>query len=266
MVEDSWSNKTIAWLSMLRNCEHKAIGARLKYNIHMTNFFKVFSSKQVVLPVIHVEDLRQALKNADLAKRAGADGVFLISMRGMWSDDLLEIQRKVTKEFPAWWVGVNLLGEYTGNTFSKLDQNVSGLWSDNAWIDEKAEDQSRAEEINSARERSKWRGLYFGGVAFKYQRQVSDLSLAARIATRYMDVITTSGPGTGQAADFEKIATIKAGVGNFPVAIASGISPENVSIYREVADCYLVASSLLIPGTEDFDYYRVCDLVRSARG
>lgn len=238
----------------------------MKYNIHMTNFYEVFSSKQVVLPVVHVEDMRQTMKNAGIAKKSGADGVFLISMRGMWSDDLLEIQRVVKKEFPAWWVGVNLLGENSANIFSKLDEYVSGLWADNARINEQTESQVEAEAINSARESSNWKGLYFGGVAFKYQRQVSNLSLAARIATRNMDVITTSGPGTGQAADFEKIATIKASVGDFPVAIASGISPENVSIYRDVADCYLVATSLLIPGTEDFDHFRVCDLVQSARG
>lgn len=231
----------------------------------MTSFYEVFANKQVILPVIHVEDTRQALKNAGIAKKAGADGAFLISMRGMWSDDLLEIQRVVKKEFPAWWVGINLLGEYTANIFSKLDENVSGLWADNARINEQTENQIDAEEIKSARERSKWKGLYFGGVAFKYQRQVFDLSLAAETAIRYMDVITTSGPGTGQAADFEKIATIKTSVGDFPVAIASGITPENVSIYRDVADCYLVATSLLIPGTEDFDYFRVCDLVQAAR-
>lgn len=231
----------------------------------MASFHEVFANKQVVLPVIHVENTQQALKNAAIAKNAGADGVFLISMRGMWSYDLLQIQRVVKKEFPTWWVGVNLLGEYTANIFSKLDENVSGLWADNARINEQTEDQIEAEEINLARESSRWKGLYFGGVAIKYQRQVSDLSLAAKIASRYLDVITTSGPGTGLAADYEKIATIKASVGDFPVAIASGITPENVAIYRDVADCYLVATSLLIPGTEDFDYFRVCDLVHAAR-
>lgn len=239
---------------------------KLKYNDLVTNFRKIFMTEQVVLPVIHVENLRQALKNAEIANKAGADGVFLISMIGMWGEDLLDIQRAVKNEFPIWWVGVNLLGEYPANIFSKLDKCVSGLWVDNARIDERMEHQTEAESISSARENSKWDGLYFGGVAFKYQRQVSDLALAAKIATRNMDVITTSGPGTGQAADFDKIATMKASVGDFPVAVASGVTPENVSTYRNVADCYLVATSLLTPGTEDFDYFRVYDLVQNARG
>lgn len=73
-------------------------------------------------------------------------------------------------------------------------------------------------------------------------------------------------PGTRQAADYEKIATIKASVGDFPSAIDSGITPENISTWRDAADCYLVASSLLISGTEDFDYSRVSDLIHAAKG
>ena len=231
----------------------------------MEDFHEVFKNNKVVLPVIHVENKIQAIKNAEIAKRAGADGVFLISMTGMGSRGLLEIQREVKKEFSTWWVGVNLLGESTVRVFDKLDNGVSGLWVDNARIDEWAKKQLEADDIKLARQKSDWKGLYFGGVAFKYQRHVDNLALAAQIATQYADVITTSGQGTGMAPDYGKIATIKASVGNFPVAIASGISPDNISTYKEVADCYLVATSLLKPGTEDFDFSKVNDLVRAVR-
>lgn len=231
----------------------------------MAIFFEIFKSNQVVLPVIHVENMKQALWNADTAKKAGADGVFLISMRGMGSESLLEIHREVKKEYSTWWVGVNLLGEPTARAYEKLDHNVSGLWADNAQIDEWSEEQFDADFIQSARDKSGWKGLYFGGVAFKYQRHVDNLALAARIATQYMDVITTSGEGTGSAPGHEKIAAMRASVGNFPIAIASGISPENVADYRDVANCYLVATSLLIPGTENFDYSRVRDLVQTVK-
>ena len=42
--------------------------------------------------------------------------------------------------------------------------------------------------------------LYFGGVAFKYQRPVDDLAEATTKASRFIDVVTTSGAGTGHAA------------------------------------------------------------------
>lgn len=232
----------------------------------MANFYETFNKSQVVLPVIHVESKKQAFWNAETAKKAGADGVFLISMRGMDSKGLLEIQREVKKIFSTWWVGVNLLGEPSVKVFDKLDDKTSGLWVDNAQINEWSKKQFEADSIKFAREKSGWKGLYFGGVAFKYQRHVDNLALAAQIATQYMDVITTSGERTGLAPDYEKIATIKASVGNFPIAIASGISPENIEKYKNVANCYLVATSLLIPGTENFDYSRVADLVQTIKG
>ena len=187
-------------------------------------------------------------------------------MRGMRSQDILEIQRVIKKEFSTWWIGVNLLGESTVSVFDQLNNDVSGLWADNAYIDEWSKKQSNADSIKSAKEKSGWKGLYFGGVAFKYQRHVDNLALAAQIATQYVDVITTSGEGTGLAPDYEKVASMKASVGNSPIAIASGISPENIATYKDVANCYLVATSLLIPGTENFDYSRVTDLVQNIKG
>ena len=59
----------------------------------MTNFKEVFQNKHVVLPVVHVETGIQTLKNAHIAFKAGADGVFLISMNGMNHYDLLQIQK-----------------------------------------------------------------------------------------------------------------------------------------------------------------------------
>ena len=91
-----------------------------------------------------------------------------------------------------------------------------------------------------------WAGLYFGGVAFKYQRTVPDSLLpdAARQATPWVDVITSSGPGTGYAASVEKAKALRSGAGRHPVALASGVSPENVAGFLPYVDAYLVASEI----------------------
>ena len=81
-------------------------------------------------------------------------------------------------------------------------------------------------------------------MAFKYQRHVSDLAGACDVARQFMDVVTTSGPGTGRAAGLEKIRAMKQALGEFPLAIASGITPENVGDYLAVADCFLVATGV----------------------
>ena len=122
---------------------------------------------------------------------------------------LLEIHHAAFKQFSDWWIGVNCLDLTPSEVFSKISEEVSGVWVDNAMIDEYAENQVEAKKIQEARLKSGWQGLYFGGVAFKYQRPVDNLSKAALIAADYMDVVTTSGVATGKAADFEKVFEMK---------------------------------------------------------
>lgn len=232
----------------------------------MSSFKEVFPNKHVVLPVIHVENEKQTLKNAEIAKEAGADGVFLISMRGMNHQDLLKMHQMVKKEFATWWVGLNYLDLPTIKVFENINNQVSGVWADNAEIYEWLEEQLHARQISEAREKSNWEGLYFGSVAFKYQAKVNNFKRVAEIAKDYMDVVTTSGEYTGSAPDLRKIEIMKEAIGNSPLAIASGISPENVKSFLKTADCFLVATSLLKPGTEEFDSLRVKKLIEVVRG
>jgi len=79
---------------------------------------------------------------------------------------------------------------------------------------------------------------------------VEDLGAAARLASRYCDVVTTSGPGTGQAAAVEKIRAMKQALGPRPLAIASGITPANIGEYLPIADAFLVATGISRSFTE----------------
>ena len=94
------------------------------------------------------------------------------------------------------------------------------------------------------RETNGFTGLYFGGTCFKYQRQVDDVKTAANVATHFMDVVTTSGPGTGLAATPEKVTLMKEGCGEAPLAIASGVTPENVAGFLPFVDCIIVATGI----------------------
>ena len=102
----------------------------------MRPYRQVFTNRHVVLPVVHVDSLEQAKRNAQLARDAGADGVFLIN-HGMSHAQLLQIHGFVSGELPGWWIGVNCLGLPPAETFSKLKDEVAGVWVDNAMIDER---------------------------------------------------------------------------------------------------------------------------------
>jgi predicted TIM-barrel enzyme/ribosomal protein S27E len=204
---------------------------------------KKMNSKHRILPVIHVKTEEQAIRNTKIAKEAGCDGVFLIN-HAIFPVELLEIHAATAKAVPDWWIGINCLGFTNEQMFKHATPEMRGIWTDNADIDETVEFQTKAKYIDSLRKKSGWKGAYFGGVALKYQRPVKDLEKACELAMEYVDVVTTSGPGTAQAADINKIERMHKALGKFPLAIASGITIDNVESYMDKTACFLVASGI----------------------
>src|SRR5262249_28152577 len=124
---------------------------------------------------------------------------------------------------------------------------IDGIWTDNAGIHEDAVQQPVAQEFLEARRERGWRGLYFGGVAFKYQRPVADedLGRAAVTAERFVDVICTSGPGTGREAQVNKVRLMREALGpGRALALASGVTDANVKSYLPYVDAYLVGTGI----------------------
>lgn len=200
---------------------------------------KIFKKNRVVLPVIHVAKQSQALKNMDIALQAGADGVFLIS-HSLKCSKFLPIIHQVRHHFPTMWLGVNFLDRTAEEAFEILPDYVKGYWSDYTEINE---------DLTSDSHTRKWNGTYFGGVAFKYQSLTFDVSTDAKIASKYVDVITTSGDTTGQAPSVEKIECIRKVCPNQAIAIASGITFENVTLFMK-ANAFLVATGISDSFTE----------------
>lgn len=181
--------------------------------------------RHVVLPVVHVLNLAQAIRNVGVAMDAGADGVFLIG-HSMSATELADIYKSVVVAYHGFWIGVNFLD-------LDLEEALSRglpLWDD-TW----APDMPRT-------------NLYFGGVAFKYQAHVRDEDLAAvtQEAAKHMDVVVTSGDGTGHAPNVKKIEAMWSALreSDIPLAIASGITTRNVVDYLPYCRCLMVATGI----------------------
>jgi uncharacterized protein len=226
-----------------------------------TAFHRLFkTSGPVATPVIHVQDEIQALRNIAVATRLGAPGIFLIN-HDFPVEPFLPILRAVRAQCPGTWLGVNFLAQPGSAAFPILGRLaregcvVDAYWADDACIDERQPSQTEAEAGAAIRESSGWQGLYFGGVCFKKQRPVDPAQNehSARIARPFMDVVTTSGVATGQAADMDKIADFRRGLGSAPLAIASGITPDNAAGYAADVDCFMVATGINRPG----DFYNI---------
>ena len=213
-----------------------------------------------VLAVIHALDRGQVVRNATIAAREGAHGVFLIN-HDFALEGLLPLIREVRGRFPSLWLGVNFLGVTGARAFPVLgDLEASGCvvdayWADDARIDEHADVQREAGAIDEARRSSGWSGLYLGGAAFKKQRTVQpeDFEAAARVAARHMDAVTTSGAATGRSAKVSKIEAFRAGCADQALAVASGVTPDNAAAYAGLVDAVLVATGINRTG----DFYNI---------
>ncbi|MBI2096590.1 MAG: adenine phosphoribosyltransferase [Candidatus Sungbacteria bacterium] len=214
-----------------------------------SSYREVFPKKHTLLVVVHVADANQALSQVNIARRAGADGAFLINHdeEKVPALALSRIYQSIRKVHPDWWLGLNFLDLNYFQAFARVPENASGLWTDDAGLDESLSDTAANTRVAwKFRQNGKrnWPGLYFGGVAFKYQREVTDYMAMVRAAKPYMDVVTTSGPATGEPPAVEKIRAMHEALGDHPLAIASGITPENVGQYLGLTDCFLVATGV----------------------
>jgi len=178
-------------------------------------------------------------------------------------EQFLPIILHVGEKYPDIWLGLNFLAVTGKDAFpvlaslEKENCRIDGYWADDARIEERSDGngQVEAQEILDVKRKLGWDGLYFGGTAFKKQRDVSpqDYAASAEIACHYMDVVTTSGVATGQAADIAKINTFRNACGEKPIALASGITPENVHLYADLVDCLMVATGINVQD----DFYNI---------
>lgn len=214
----------------------------------MNRIAEVFKRPRAFLPVVHPVTRDHALAAVDVAVAAGADGVFLIN-QGLGERDVLALIGEVYRRHPTLWIGLNLLSRTPAEALAAAlagNGRIDGIWSDNAGVDEREAEQAHAQAFVEARRRLGWQGLYFGGVAFKYQREVplSELGRATAIAGDYMDVVCTSGAGTGHAADPAKPRAMREGAPGVALALASGVTTANVGEYLPYVDAYLVGTGI----------------------
>jgi predicted TIM-barrel enzyme len=199
--------------------------------------------------VIHAVNSEQVMRNATIARSGGTDGIFLISHGPMDYNELTKAYYKVHETYPDWFIGINYLDLSNTQAIRDIPATSSALWCDNAWIDTSEADPTVFASIirEQCKRREDWKGLYFGGVAFKYQEQPkdqSDLARISRIAVPFVDVITTSGERTGNPPTVEKMRIIREAVGKHPVAIASGIDARNARQFEGLVDHVLVSTSI----------------------
>ena len=196
--------------------------------------------KPQIWPVIHVDNLEDTLEDVQLVQDSGCDGVFLISMKGE-DEELMSIAGVVRKQFPKFKVGVNFLSLDAYEAFLEARKmRLDATWADRPGVNSEGMD-SGAKAISGVLQATPGH-LFFASVAFKYQPHEQNPLVAASLA-HYLGMIpTTSGEGTGKPPSAWKLKHMTS-LGT-PLAVASGISSENVLELGKYVAHILIASSI----------------------
>jgi hypothetical protein len=204
-------------------------------------------------PVIHHRDIETTLANVELARKYRCSGVFLIDMNGGKRDELFavghiinkrtaELYKAIGYSYEGFKLGINDLS--SKELFTIEDSTPFGyVWVDNPGVTSKGAN-SHALNVNHLVDVN-GSIRFFGSVAFKTQDYEPDPAQAAINARNLGWVVVTSGPRTGSPPDVEKIKTMKEALGDDgELALASGITPDNVDEFLPYVDYFLVATGI----------------------
>jgi hypothetical protein len=196
-----------------------------------------------VWPVIHLRSLDLGIENAQITADSGCPGVFLISMDG--NDESIDpIADSIKTRLPNLLVGVNYLTKTAEAAIARsLKAGHHATWADGAGIrsDEDSALPARCAALLAGRKDHQ----FFASFDFKYQRKDPNPPRAARMALDLGFVPTTSGMKTGSAPVPAKLAAIRDEIGiEAPLAVASGITPDNVASLGPYLSHILVATGI----------------------
>lgn len=201
-----------------------------------------------ILPVIHHIDSRTTHAEVNQALRLGVDGVFLIShfagdpaYAGIGDDETLMCLAKELKSLhPGACIGINCLSWHPLYCAGRaVEARLDMIWADSMGVDSRGltGEGEALKSLASAHPRTQ----FFASVAFKYMPEEPDPVTAADNARRAGFVPTTSGSATGAPPDVGKI---RAMAGSGPLAVASGMNPDNVHLYTPYLSDILVATGI----------------------
>lgn len=214
-----------------------------------------------IVPVIHHVDEKLSMYNAEMCAKNNAYGLFVISMEGD-NLGLAALAKRIKNSFPQLKVGINLLG-YTAieSIYEGLNYSLDMTWSDSPVVTGSSisnEAKLIQKELNATEH------LFFNSVAFKYQRVEKDVAQAVLNSQSLGFIPITSGEATGKAADLSKLKTMKEALKDYPLGIASGLTPDNVFEYIPFIEYGLVATGIS-KDFHTFDEFKLKDIIKNTK-
>ncbi len=233
-------------------------------------FSSIFKKDLPIIGMIHLtgkHPVRQALEEIAIFEEEGLDGVIVENYHGNVQDvlgALHEIKKRGTKVK----VGINILP----NDFVMAFSLAQGYGAQFIQMDHIAGTYTRgeldADLYNKVREVVSDVAV-LGGVWPKYYEPVYGSSLEKDIqqGMQRADAIVVTGSGTGKETPMEKIRMFRSIMGNYPLIVGAGLTPDNAYEQLLVGDGAIVGSSLKVDNNTEnkVDLYRVRDVMDAVR-
>jgi predicted TIM-barrel enzyme len=212
------------------------------------NYFDVFGQKKTVFAMLHLKGdghkdiLDRTKREIDIYLSNGINTMIVENYFGS-EDDVEGILGYMQKEYPDVRYGVNMLdndfrgfeaaGKY-GAKFIQLD-SVAGHLSP---------DEDKLFDSNISQWRKNTNAVVLGGVRFKYQPYRSGRSLTEdlKIGMRRCDAVVVTGSGTGVETELSKIIEFRAIIGDFPLIVGAGITPDNCEERLSITNGAIIGS------------------------
>lgn len=220
--------------------------------MHLNNFYTLFPHPKPIIGMIHLageDPIERALQEMHIYADEGIDGALIENYHSSSSvqsvQDTLEIAAQRFSDTNL-ILGVNILpNEFQlalpmaaryGAGFVQLDY-VAGAYERRGEIDIGAYEQVRRDFPKIT---------VLGGVWPKYYapRPGSVLRIDVAVGRSRADAMVVTGEGTGQETPLEKIREFKRILGEYPLVVGAGLTPQNVYEQLSVADAGIVGSAL----------------------
>jgi hypothetical protein len=217
------------------------------------------SSKKLIV-VLHMicpnsghGPVEHTMSQCKLAVENGADGVAIISSDAtITKEQLVQAVNQIKKAHPCLIVIINFLVN-ASISMRNVPDFADGLWTDSG-VDSRGVQSPVVSEAAVVRvsERFAWNGLWFAGFFHKGghltlpENEETLKELADHFLQLHTNVIpTTTGVGTGIAADVRTLARLHRAIGGRkPMAIASGVDAENIHQYLPFIEYFFVATGI----------------------
>jgi len=241
--------------------------------MELNNRYNQFFGKIPILGMIHLagqNPVKRALEELTLFEEEGVDGAIIENYHGSVEDVIATLQ-ETSKRKSNVVIGVNVLpnefyqslplAQRYGADFVQLDQVAGAYSSGQLDFAHYVKVKSQHPEI-----------MVLGGVWPKYYHPIegSDLETDLRTGMQRAEAIVVTGAGTGKETPFDKIKRFREIIGEHPLVVGAGLTPENAYEQLCISNGAIVGTSLKIDDNTNnpMDRQRVRDfmsVVKEAR-